>query len=207
MRSPARLGFTLIELMIVVAIIGILSAIAIPNFLSYQSRVRQSEAKVNLKGWWTAQKAYFQEKSIYSEILADVGFSPEPGNRYQYMFSAGCTYELRDTAAGTHTSADNCISTDTWRYSTQPLAATAHAITIAYAAGGTDPASPAGMGGTCPDCNITGVAASNLDYESTGIDTWIVSTKGGVLSALCGTTDTSVVPGFPMNTYNDVNCN
>ena len=46
-------GFTLIELMIVVAIVGILAAIAIPNFLNYQAKSQQAEAKANLGAIFT----------------------------------------------------------------------------------------------------------------------------------------------------------
>src|SRR5687767_3165402 len=77
-------GFTLIELMIVVAIIGILAAIAIPNFIKFQARSKQSEAKANLKSVFTANKAYFQEKDNYSSCIRKFGFSPERGNRYRY---------------------------------------------------------------------------------------------------------------------------
>ena len=61
MKRQLSKGFTLIELMIVVAIIGILAAIAIPNFLKFQSRARQSEAKSNLKAVFTANKSMYAE--------------------------------------------------------------------------------------------------------------------------------------------------
>jgi type IV pilus assembly protein PilA len=61
----SKKGFTLIELMIVVAIIGILAAIAIPNFLKFQAKSKQSEAKTNLKGVYTAETAYFGEQNTY----------------------------------------------------------------------------------------------------------------------------------------------
>ena len=60
-----REGFTLIELMIVVAIIGILAAIAIPNFLRFQLRSKTGEAKANLAAIRTAEEGYFSEYGIY----------------------------------------------------------------------------------------------------------------------------------------------
>jgi type IV pilus assembly protein PilA len=60
-----RGGFTLIELMIVVAIIGILAAIAIPNFLKFQLKAKTSEGKTNLAAIRTAEESVFAEFGNY----------------------------------------------------------------------------------------------------------------------------------------------
>jgi type IV pilus assembly protein PilA len=61
-------GFTLIELMIVVAIIGILAAIAIPNFLTYQMKSRQSEAKTNLQAIKTSEVSWQGERGCFLTV-------------------------------------------------------------------------------------------------------------------------------------------
>ena len=83
-------GFTLIELMIVVAIIGILAAIAIPNFLKFQAKSKQSEAKTNLKGIYTAETAYFGENNTY-ESLGLVNWEPVGKSRYVFSIDGGTT--------------------------------------------------------------------------------------------------------------------
>ena len=65
MQPQRNRGFTLIELMIVVAIIGILAAIAIPNFVRFQLRSKTSEAKMNIAAIRTAEEAYFSEYGLY----------------------------------------------------------------------------------------------------------------------------------------------
>jgi type IV pilus assembly protein PilA len=87
-------GFTLIELMIVIAIIGILAAIAIPQFAAYRQRSYNSSAESDLRNAATAQEAYYIDGQKYL---------PSPGTNltgktYGFYKSGGV---LIDGGAGT----------------------------------------------------------------------------------------------------------
>ena len=61
-------GFTLIELMIVIAIIGILAAIAIPQFSAYRTRSYNSASQADLRNSATAQEAYYVDMQTYTDV-------------------------------------------------------------------------------------------------------------------------------------------
>jgi type IV pilus assembly protein PilA len=85
--KKGKKGFTLIELMIVVAIIGILAAIAIPNFLKFQAKSKMSEAKTNLGAIYTGQLSYFGEQNRYGDFNA-INWNPAGTPRYHFALGA-----------------------------------------------------------------------------------------------------------------------
>jgi len=76
--TARRSGFTLIELMIVVAIIGLLSSVAIPLFARYQLRSKSAEVATNLGAVHVVQEAYFSEHGVYLQANAEPPLIPGP---------------------------------------------------------------------------------------------------------------------------------
>jgi type IV pilus assembly protein PilA len=95
-KAKNQQGFTLIELMIVIAIIGILAAIAIPQFSAYRQRSYNSAAQADLRNAATAQEAYYVDWSTYTDsttalIGATYGLyiSEVGGKKVTFSISAG----------------------------------------------------------------------------------------------------------------------
>jgi type IV pilus assembly protein PilA len=133
-RMHDHKGFTLIELMIVVAIIGILAAVAIPNFLKYQAKSKQSEARVLLSGLYTSQVAYFAEQNAYGAWDADfsagalactpistcvtnndIGFEPASVPKYYQVIATAVVAAPAGFTSTTSTDLDGDATTDDWQ--------------------------------------------------------------------------------------------
>ena len=130
-------GFTLIELMIVVAIIGILAAIAIPAFLEYMSKSKQGEAELQLRSIETKSKTFYNSKTVFpasagadkpagpaasdaclwarEDVAAwqtggwtQLGFHVDEDSRYQYHWENGGAAGPTATGKATATGAAGC---------------------------------------------------------------------------------------------------
>jgi prepilin-type N-terminal cleavage/methylation domain-containing protein len=85
-----RSGFSLIELMVVVAIIAFLAMIAVPNFNRFLAKAKRAEAYMNLSSIYAAEKAHHAEHGKYSDVLngeGGIGWKPEGKTQYTYGFA------------------------------------------------------------------------------------------------------------------------
>jgi len=221
-----RRGFTLVEVMIAVAILGILAAIAIPNFARFQARSKQSEARVNLKAMFTAQKGFAAERDRFSALVSEIGFAPERNNRYAYFTGQGGTQEDRSAADIVTVPTNTAVQFDSFRFSDrnvfdptsinqEPLKSPCgltlpgvHPFPPGGGGGGGDNSGPGNGGGgdpTPPGPAIwTGMAQGQVDVDDT-LDLWSIST--GTRAAVPGAGCSSPGPnaaGEPLLETNDV---
>ncbi len=96
----SKKGFTLIEVLIVVIILGILATLAVPQFTRMISRARLAEAWAGLGAVRTAQSVYWMEKSAYAGVITDLDCDASAGDFNFTVTGGGAAYKAIATGAG-----------------------------------------------------------------------------------------------------------
>ena len=131
---------TLVLGFVYIPVVGVLAALAIPNFIRFQVKSKQVECKTNLRSAWSAQQRYFGEKNVYGESAEEIGFKPEGRNRYTYRIGPESIIEATLTETPSRE------------------------LEAGYPRG---LMSTAGIKGDCPECSVTMLCAGNIDADAT----------------------------------------
>lgn len=169
-------GFSLVELMVVVAIIGVLAAIAIPNVTKYIAKARQTEAKTQLSSIFTSEKAFYAEYSTYDDRFAVIAYSPEGELRYNAGFVGGGNEA--GTTNGYNSTPPNTF-TNTWTYCGSALATLTNGCMILAGANNAAPAT------TVPASTST--AGGTTGAATTAAATFVASATAAVYVPSSGT--------------------
>jgi type IV pilus assembly protein PilA len=133
-------GFTLVELMIVVAIIGVLASIAVPQYSKFQAKSRQSEVRIQLGATYTVEQSFAAENSTYTVCLGQTGYNRD-GTKFYYTMGFGTVPATTSACQPGVSGAGPCLVYQ-WQFDT---------TTSAYIAGA-----------TCTESNLSTVFNANI---------------------------------------------
>ena len=177
-------GFTLVELMIVVAIIGVLSAVAVPNFKKYQAKAKTSEAKVQLAAVYTAQQAFYGDFGIYASCLSYMGYDPsnEVDSRY---YAVGFNVAAAIDDGGSTTAYQSAVNSG--------LSSAECSATLAVGDGTSWFSAGKSVGGGTPVNAIANFnATTTLGDQTTGNQTFDIAAQGTVSTDKVANTNNSI---------------
>lgn len=160
-------GFTLVELMVVVGIIGLLSAVALPNFKKYQAKSKTSEAKLQLAAAYTAQVSFYTDYDTYASCLATMGYDPS-GEAAARYYTVGIATAFQTAAAST-AGATGCSSQNQF-------------VATKLSAGVTSVLSATGGAGDASTFSVFAQASLN----TSGTDAWYIDHNKRLVNAKTG---------------------
>ena len=187
-RTRNQSGFSLVELMVVVAIIGVLATIAIPRVNRFIAKSRQSEAQVNLSSLYTFNKNFYVEFNGYTDIFGMMGFKPEGNLRYNVGFSSAVGGPASFTALKGAAAVTAAGTTRTTLVDCPPAGTNARCRTIQ----GATNANPGAITAAAVAANFatfTAQARSQLIAASVE-DTWEITNNKNLRNTADGTVET-----------------
>jgi type IV pilus assembly protein PilA len=169
-NKKSQAGFSLVELMVVVAIIGVLASIAVPSINKYLAKARQTEAKTSLSSLYTSEKAFFAEYTAYHGMFGAVGYAPEGKLRYNVGFTTVTSEAGVSNGYNATPPAPGNVRTTSAYCGTTGVIGTAGCTVLNGATNATAPAVPAA--GTITVNTFTAAAIARITTSAGADDIW-----------------------------------